>query len=460
MGVYTSAFVLLTAGAIAVIFQPLYAVTIIGAGVFLASFFWKIKTFFLFHTAVIMLVAVGIPALRLAGEMGQLRLVVPAVLALSGTALLTRIRFLPPPGLAWALVAAISLQALATVGIMDPYEWETLALTITVIYAGLAVAGSTTQLGLWRSVSGLMIAIAVAQAALGLFELAFLEQPLWRGGRILASGQSIAMRNELIPSMSRVQGTLGHPLPYAFTLILGCALLMRSTDGRTLGKALVWVLLAAGAIASGSRNAIVLFVIVTVLGLIKPRQVGRVGFAAFVAVAGSVVALPFIVEQIERLSGSGSVFHRVGALESIERLIYARNLPSSVFGDGSASTPRLFSTGMLQTDGLEAVDNQYVLTLAQEGIVGLAILLFILVIAFRRADAVLKLLLFAVLAECMIFDLLSWPSMAIYAWVFVGMAMARKPALRDYGGGLPASQGANAALALERNARHEARSFT
>ena len=453
VGVYVSALLLLVAMVIGGIFQPLYTVVAIGAGVFLASFLWKIRTFFLFHTAIIFVFAVGIPALRLSGELGQLRLVVPAVLAMSGTALLARVKFLAPAGLVWALVAAFLIQALATAAVMDPYQWETLALTITVVYAGLAVAGSTTKLCLWRSVAGLMIAMAAAQAALGLFELAFLDQPLWRGGRILPSGQSVALRNELIPSMTRVQGTLAHPLPYAFTLILGCALLMRSESGRRVGKFLLWALFAAAIIASGSRNAIALFVIVTLLGMIKPRQVGRFGFATFVAAIGSILALPFIMEQIDRLTGSGSVFHRMGALESIERLIFARGFWPSVIGDGSASTPRLFSTGLLQTDGFEAVDNQYVLTLAQEGLIGAAILIGIFLVAFKRADATLKLLLVAIFAECMIFDLLSWPSMAIYAWVFIGVAMGRKPARRDERGDRIAQHEERLSLALERNAR-------
>lgn len=459
VGVYVSAFLLLIGVVAGVIFQPLYTVAALAGGVFLWSFMWKVEKFFLFHTAIIFVFAVGIPALRLGSDFGQLKLVVPAVLVMSATALLARVRVLPPAGLVWALAAAFLLHTLATGAVRDPYEWETLALTVTVVYAGLVVAGSVTKLGLWKQLAGLVIGMAAAQAALGLLEMMFLAEPLWRGGRILPDGRSVALRNELIPSMTRAQGTLAHPLPYAFTLILGCALLMRSEGGRSAGKVLLWAMLAAGIIASGSRNAIALFVIVTLLGLIKPRAVGRFGFATFVAVVGGIVALPFILEQIERLTGSGSVFHRMGALDSIERLIFARGIWPSMFGDGSAATPRLFSTGLLQTDGFEAVDNQYVLTLAQEGIIGLVILILILAVAFKRADATLKLILFAIMAECMIFDLLSWPSMAIYAWVFIGVAIGRKPAPRDIRGGRPTPHEEQLQRALERNARLEAQSF-
>lgn len=450
-GVSISASLLLVVAVASVILRPFYAIAALAAVVFLWSFSWRVERFFLFHTALIFAFAVGIPALRLGGEFGQLKLIVPAVLAISASVLLARVRVLPPQGLLWTLVMSFVLHTLATAAVGDPYEWETLALTVTVIYAGMAVAGCATRLGLWKSVAALMIGIAAAQAAFGLLELQFLNEPLWRGGRILPNGQSTALRNELIPSTVRAQGTLGHPLPYAFTLILGCALLMRSESNRNVGKFLLWALLAAGIIVSGSRNAIALYIIITLLGLIKPRAVGRFGFAIFVALVGGILAIPFIVQQIERLTGSGSVFHRMGALESIERLIFARDVWPAIFGDGAASTPRLFDTGLLQTDGLEAVDNQYVLTLAQEGVIGLVILVCILTVAFKRADAVLKIVLFAVLAECMIFDLLSWPSMAIYAWVFIGVAFGRKPIHRQALGRWRAPQKEQLQLALSRN---------
>lgn len=453
VGVYVSAFLVLVAAVIGVALHPLYVAIALMGGVYLWSFVWKLEKFFLFHAAAIFIFAVGIPALRLSGELGQLKLVVPAVIALSATAILSRVKFVPSPGLLWVVIASFILQALATAAVSDPYEWETLALTGAVVYAGLIVGGSATHLGLWKPLAGLILAIAAGQAVLGLIELQFLDAPLWRGGRILANGQSVALRNEIIPSMTRAQGTLGHPLPYAFTLILGCALLMRSAGSRKFGKFLLWVLLASGVIASGSRNAIVLFVIVTMLGLIKPRSAGRFGFAAFAAAIGGILALPMIMEQVERLTGSGSVFHRVGALESIDSLIFDRGIIPFLVGDGTASTPRLFASGFLQSDGLQAVDNQYVLTLAQEGTIGMIILLLILAFAFRRADATLKLLLFAVVAEGMIFDLLTWPSMAIYAWVFIAAAMGNKPAPRDKRGGRPDPHQEQILRAIERSAR-------
>lgn len=437
------------------IFQPLYTGAAVALAVFLGSFAMRERRFFLFHTAIIFVFAVGVPALRLAGEMGQLKLVVPAALVASGTALMMRVKFLPSGGLVAVLAASFVLNAVATAAVRDPYEWETTLLTIAVVYAGLAVAGGATKLGLWKSVIGLMIAMAAAQAALGLFELFFLDQPLWRGGRILPSGQSVALRNELIPSMTRSQGTLAHPLPYAFTLIIGCALVMRSESERNARKFLLWLLLAAGIVASGSRNAVALFIVVTLLGLIKPKSAGKLGFATFVAVVGSIVAMPLIMEQIEKLTGSGSVFHRLGAMESIGRLIYGRGALASMIGDGAAATPRLFSTGLLQTDGFEAVDNQYVLTLAQEGVIGLLILVLILAFAFRRGDAALKLVLFAIMLECMIFDLLSWPSMAIYAWVFIAYAMGQRRARRRANArdGQPSAHELQIQRVLERNAR-------
>lgn len=453
VGFYVGAVLAAVASVLCVIFQPILFLAVVGAAIFFGSFFLKDTLFHLFHVSVIFALAVGIPMLRLTSEQSQLKLIVPAVLAVSGTALWARVKYRPSAGLTWVLIVSFLVQAFATSREVDSYEWQSLALTITVVYASLAVAGSTTKLKLWRSVAGVMITIAAAQAALGLFELMYMVEPLWRGALILADGQSVALRNDIFPSLMRAQGTLGHPLPYAFTLIVGCIVLLRSERGHGFWRFLLWALLAAGVLASGSRNAIVLFVVATLLGMIRPQRVGGFTFATLLALIGSVLGLPFIMEQVDRLAGSGSVYHRVGAIHSIERLNFLRDFSPSMIGDGAASTPRLFSDGLLQSDGLEAVDNQYVYTLAQEGIFGLMVVIIIFLIAFKRADSTLRLLLFAVFVECMIFDLLFWPSMAVYAWVFIGVAIGRKPDPKEPREVALSSQQKQLQLTLKRNAR-------
>jgi hypothetical protein len=129
------------------------------------------------------------------------------------------------------------------------------------------------------------------------------------------------------------------------------------------------------------------------------------------------------------LAGTGSLTHRLGALEAVGRLS-GRTAAEVLFGSGAGSSSHLFDQGLLQTDGFLAVDNQLVTTFATGGAVGVFFLLAAVLIGLlggdrtTRAAALVPVLLF------FSFDVLQWPATAVLLAVLValGTSVARTAA--------------------------------
>ncbi|WP_307807223.1 acyltransferase [Pseudarthrobacter sp. PvP004] len=405
-----------------VILAPMYAAAATLVGLVILSFGLRPNRFVLLYFFVALAVVVCVPVLRIEGS-GVLRLAVPVVLVSAATLVLMRTRLTPAARLVWPVAAYFILSALATASMPDDNEWAAYAITVTVAYAAVIFGTALLKMRLLKQAATVVVVIALGQALLGLFEVQFLTEPLWRGAKIADNGVSVSLRNELIASIPRAQGTFGHPLPFAFMITLG-AVLVAKAQIKVLPKSVLLVVLAAGVVVSGSRNAVLLYVGLVLVTLILPSIIVRLQLVLILVVTAGVLAAPFLIDQLLTLTNSGSVVHRLGAIDSIGRLLNLRDMQQVFLGDGASSTPRLFSEGLLQRDGFEAVDNQYVLLLAQSGILGLAVILGLFIAAFRRSSGVLRLMLLGVFAEAMIFDLLTWPSTAFILWTLIAVALS------------------------------------
>jgi|GEM_PF-6121219 len=408
-----------------VVVSPLAAALLISACLFFWTFLWKIENFFIAHFTLAFGTLISVPILRLTAAENSLRLVVAALLVATTVAVAVRVKVAPPGVLIVLSTLYFLLSFIATAQVVDDNEWLFYGLELLVAGSAIVFAAATAKLNAWPTVAKVLILATAAEAALAVFEVLRLSTPLWRGGRILPDGTSTWMRNELVASIPRAQGTFGHPLPLAFMLVLGTLTLIRTRGFRLPLKVALFALMGTGVFVSGSRNAIILFVALSALTLALPALLKRVPILLMLGISGLLIAAPFLLDQFDRIVTTGSVFHRVGAFESVSRLISSRGTLAVLFGDGSAATPRLYSEGLLQSDGLAAVDNQYVLTFAQNGLVGLAILVMMIVLAFRRASTTLRVLLLAVAITGMIFDLFTWPATGFTVWFVVAAAIAR-----------------------------------
>lgn len=410
-----------------VVVAPLVAVLLISACLYLWTFLWKVELFFAVHFAIAFIALITVPILRLTAAENNLRFVVAALLVATAIAVAIRVKVAPPGALVALSALFFILGIISTASVTDDNEWLFYGLELLVAGTAIVFAAAAVKLNAWPTVAKILILATAAEAALAVFEVVQLNAPLWRGGRILTDGTSTWMRNELIASIPRAQGTFGHPLPLAFMLVLGTLTLIRTQAFRLPTRFALFVLMGVGVFVSGSRNAIILFVALSALTLALPALVKRVPILIMLGIGGLAVAAPFLVNQFEQIITTGSVFHRVGALESVSRLTSSRGTFAVLFGDGSAATPRLYSEGLLQSDGLAAVDNQYVLTFAQNGLIGLAIMVMMMAIAFRRASTTLRVLLFAVAITGMIFDLFTWPAVGFTVWFVIAAAFSRMP---------------------------------
>ena len=258
---------------------------------------------------------------------------------------------------------------------------------------------------------------ATAEAGLALLEHATSAAPLWVGANILPNGTSTSLDG-------RPQGTLGHPLPLSFVLAIGFTILVcrRGVVPQALRVPLA-ALLLAGQAASGTVSSLLFCAAILLLfsgrGGTLLRAVGGAGVAVvvFLALFGGF----FQDTTVASFTASGSVTHRLGALQAANKLSEGPAI-NTILGNGAASEPRLFAEGQLQTDGLQAVDNQFVTTFAEAGLVGTILLIGLMAVSILAArDEVLACLLVC-LAEFAIFDVLAWPSTLALVVTFVGVA--------------------------------------
>lgn len=236
-----------------------------------------------------------------------------------------------------------------------------------------------------------MVVNALVQTGLGLAEFLLTHRPILWGYKVYTNGQELHNENHLLgDSVARIQGSLGHAIPFAAIITLGIVFLI--VDWRRFARPAAFtclLLLVTALILSGSRSAILAAIISTTFLLLKSdalpsRRRGALIVAA--AAAGAVLNADTISAQIDGLFGSGSFSNRQDSLSSIP-LLLDRPLAENLWGSGAATQPSLFAQGLLVSSGFNVVDNQLVTTLATQGLIGATLLLLLFLVGLRRGDA-------------------------------------------------------------------------
>ncbi|WP_406472434.1 O-antigen ligase family protein [Streptomyces sp. NBC_01615] len=292
---------------------------------------------------------------------------------------------------------------------------------------GLAflVCGATLNEGERAGVQTAAVVLASGQALYAVYEFASQPPVLWASA---VPGASERKRHEILTGAYRAQGTFGHPLLLSMFLVVALAIVMRRPLRNQGMYAATVALLLGGVFCSGSRSALIVAVAM-VLFVFGSRNYSVTRGVVLSGVVGFLVALsPIGSDAYKRFTGSGSLSHRLGAIEIIPNLLVQP--PFELwFGHGWYSTKTLFRRGLLQNDGLMAIDNQWVATLATSGLIGVAFWLALMVVSLRAAPLQLRLPLTAAFLPFLVFDVLEFPSTWSLLALFLGMAATRREAL-------------------------------
>lgn len=323
--------------------------------------------------------------------------------------------------------ARVGLVAVLLVcGTLSMLHFGTLAELATATAAGLlllgcallaATAGADDVRFLARGLMALALVELVAATASALLGV---PAP-W--GYLGEAGSTFEV-NPLVPELSgRATGTMAHPIPFGTVMALSVLL--------ALSPVLRWPtslrLLAAaggtfGVALSGSRSAALSLLVTVLVATLLPGALRLHPVARTVVLLGSVAAFLSVqvgsLAVVTSLQGTGSLTHRLGALDAAERLA-DRPLAQTLLGSGTGSLHDLFTAGLLQLDGFFAVDNQFVATFATAGLLGVLALAALVVaglVGGHRATRPAALLMVSMFLS---FDVLEWNATAVLTVVLL-----------------------------------------
>lgn len=305
---------------------------------------------------------------------------------------------------------------------------DLLALRLTALAALTALVVSRFSSRDLRATMYCLIALAVIEVALGLGELLVTQTPIPWGYKVYADGSVFDNPNPLLGrTVARVQGSTGHPIPYAVVMTIGLAALAAVWRSRgVVFRVVVAVSCVLGLVLSGSRSAFVALAVAGVYLLLTSREGSRplrIVLASFGALLGAIFFFADVADAIGELVGSGSFTNRSGALRSIPALL-GRPTAEAIFGNGIGNQIELYQRGLLPQDGFFVVDNQLVTTLAATGVVGVVLMILVFVVGFRRAGRTARPFLLILAVMVFSFDYFVWVSL----FTVLALALAIPPA--------------------------------
>ncbi|WP_426623019.1 hypothetical protein ACPPVW_10200 [Leifsonia sp. McL0607] len=296
-----------------------------------------------------------------------------------------------------------------------------------ILYFGLAtlaayVASSLDDVEV-RMLYTAIVLTAVFQVVVGLLELTVFAEPVWgfRGG---------ARENPFLTDNNRVQGTLGHPIPYS--LLQGVAFVVAWSNParwRQWWRLIALTSVTVGLIIGGTRSIILAVAGAVLVHVATNGKLASWARLLFVLLAGGVLLVNIdvgIVRIIEELLVSGSWSHRLGAFDSVPNLL-ARPPLEAWFGTGFGSELLLYDRGYMQQTYLRVVDDMFVYALGTMGIAGLVALVAMCITAFVLSGRTGKALLVLMVGMFFSFDLFVWMYTGIMFSIIVTLPKSDPP---------------------------------
>lgn len=304
------------------------------------------------------------------------------------------------------------------------------AITITSIVVSVFFLAGRLDENRQHATAITFVALAAAESVLAIVEPFVFPRHLWGAAQVDGTGAVVPLKNSLLPSFERSQGTLGHPIPLGLLLVVALALLIRILyDLPRSTKLALGALLLGGLLFTGDRNSFIEAFFVLLVGRGFNFQRLFAGLAiGLLAVVGAITAGRLNASLVTNFLASGSYLHRVSAFSSVPKLLFTQRLPGTLFGNGIASTERMFQSGRLQTDGFNVVDNEFVSIQSQGGILCLILIALLVVLAIAACQRQLRPAVLVVVSIMFVFDSLLWPSAAAITFLVLGLALVPRAA--------------------------------
>lgn len=281
------------------------------------------------------------------------------------------------------------------------------------------------RLVFWRT----FVLFSVLQAVYATGEVAGALPPLWGYRNVGLNGDPILRYNPFLPGeLLRAQGTTGHPI--ILSLIAGVCLILGLSRGDLLGRPWAGLAVAggiAGMILSGTRSAAFALIVVLMWRLIISRVAKRRS-RNFLLFLGLMLAAWYVYgDLVSDAVNSDSFGHRLAGLSTAPTLL-SQPLVELVLGGGLGREQYLFSRGLLQTDGFNVVDNQFIYTQITSGLLGLLLLATAILLALRRSHPASRMMLGFLVVMFLSFDVTTWHATSWLLATLLGLAdMSLRP---------------------------------
>lgn len=310
-----------------------------------------------------------------------------------------------PSAVAVLLVVLFVGASVVTFVAYPPGFGYTLRLSALVVGLVMVLSQSTVD-DRAALVTGLLV-VGSLQAACGLVEVVIGEPVLW-GYKAYDTDRGLWNENTLLRGeIARVQGTMSHPLP--FSALVSVALMALWSHWSRFGPIVrrgLLVLFVVALVLSGSRSAIGASALAATLLLFTAPGTStwrKGGLAAAGAAAVLLTSWSTVRESVTSLLDSGSFVNRAGHFPAVPRLL-GRPVLEAFFGSGESSEARLFADGYFYGTGFNVVDNQWISTLATQGLLGAVLLSAVFVVAFTRGSRDVRAMLIVMTAALVTFD--------------------------------------------------------
>jgi hypothetical protein len=299
-----------------------------------------------------------------------------------------------------AITALYLVTLLSTVFGATP-DWFYLS-TACVAYPA-AIAATTFTAADRKVFTRALIAMGVILALLASAEAFVFHRLLFAPPR---TGQSA---HAFFPGVLRAEATAGHPLVLGFLLLVSLMLLSQMRD-REVGRLLAGAVLLIGILSTGSSS--ILLVAVAGLFLIVFLRSGLGGRISLVVVSGGTAAFALAYDLVP--AGVFSEFtglnaeQRLNSLFSVPRLLGMQDVGNILLGNGWGGAEALYRSGILLESRSGSVDNQFVTSVIESGLLGCVALLIALVLAIRTTVFDHRVALICTVIMFLTFDVLIW----------------------------------------------------
>lgn len=280
-------------------------------------------------------------------------------------------------------------------------------LRLSALVVGLVVVLSQSTVDDRSALVTGLVVVGSLQAACGLVEAVIGEPVLW-GYKVYDTDRGLWNENNLLGGeIARVQGTMSHPLPFsALVSVSLVALWSHWSRFRPIARRGLLVLFVVALVLSGSRSAIGALALAAALLLFTAPGTStwrKGGLAAAGAAAVLIAAWSTVQESVVSLLDSGSFVNRAGHFPAVPRLL-GRPALEAFLGSGESSEARLFADGYFYGTGFNVVDNQWISTLATQGLLGAALLSAVFVVVFTRGSRDVRAMVIVMAAALLTFD--------------------------------------------------------